>query len=68
MSNKDKQFLGQQIDHAEAKKLGRDEYYCDIDTDGSFHSGYRRADAATKPPLGSMNSLSYGTKRGVAKP
>lgn len=64
---KEVDFIAPQRTHAENMKLGRAEYFCDY-TDGTFNTGYRRADAAKKPPITMCFANPAGKKMGVVKP
>ena len=62
-------MLKKQREHAESKKLGRTENYCEYDSKTDrFEMGQRRADAKTKPPLVMQFETPIGRKRGVCKP
>lgn len=61
-------FITKQRTHAEEKKLGRTERYCEITDSGKFKTGTRRMDAKKNPPLVVAHEVPVGRARGVAKP
>lgn len=64
---KEVNFIGEQRSHAENKKLGRAEHYCEYEN-GTFNTGMRQADAAKKPPMVMQFAFPVGKKMGVEKP
>ena len=62
-------LITKQRTHAEEKKLGRVEHFCEFDqkTKG-FHSGTRATDAAKKPRMVVAFEYPVGRSRGVQKP